>query len=230
MNKVTWIIFSVLTVGILGALVLISGNSRIDVSNVDINAISVGNNQNGNIAEHVFGKADSPVTLINYGDFQCPGCATAHTLIRSVTEEYQDQLRFVFRNFPLTSIHPNAKAAAGAVEAAGLQGKYWEMHNKVYESQDKWNLLSGSERNDFFVGYATELGLDIAKFNSDLASKSVADKINYDYSVGKKAEVEATPTFFLNGVKLDGEVWGDETKFKELIDAELTKAGIPLPL
>lgn len=229
MNKTTWIIFSVLAVGILGLLVIMSGNSKIDVTNIDTKQIQVGNSQNGNIAEHVFGKTDSPVTLVNYGDFQCPGCATAHVMIRAITEEYQDQLRFVFRNFPLASAHPNAKAAAGSAEAAGLQGKYWEMHNKIYESQSGWNTLSGTQRSDFFVNYAKELGLDIDKFNQDIASKSVRDKIDYDYALGKKDGVDATPSFYLNGVKLESDLWGDEEKLRQAINDELVKAGIELP-
>ncbi len=229
MNKVTWIIFSIITVGILGVLVFMSSSSRIDVSSVDVNAIQEANNQNGNIAEHIYGKADSSVTLINYGDFQCPGCSIAHDLIRKVTEEYKDQLRFVFRNFPLSSIHPNARASAGAAEAAGLQGKYWEMHNKIYENQPAWDTLSGSARSELFISYAREFDLDIDKFNTDIASTAVTKKLNYDYSLGKKAGVEATPTFILNGVMLDAEIWADEDKFKEAIDTELAKASIELP-
>jgi len=227
LNKITWIIFAVVTVGILASLIIFSGNSKLDVSTTDTNAIQIANDQNGNIGDHVFGKTDSKVTLIEYGDFQCPPCGSIHTVIKAITEEYKDKLQFVFRNFPITTSHPNAKAAAGTAEAAGLQGKYWEMNDKIYESQSDWSNLSGTERTDFFAGYAKELGLDMDKYNADLAgttnSASITMKINYDYALGKKAGVDATPTFYLNGVKLSSDVLGNETKLKEAIDAELKK-------
>lgn len=229
MNRITWIIFSVATVGILAMLIIFSGNTKLNVDAVDVNAIQTANAQNGNIGDHIFGNSGSKVTLIEYGDFQCPPCGNIHPTIKAITEQYKDQLRFVFRNFPIATSHPNAKAAAGTAEAAGLQGKYWEMHNKIYESQSSWSNLNITERTDFFANYAKELGLDISKFNADITTFAISEKINYDYALGKKAVVDATPTFYLNGTKLDSAVYGDETKLKDAIDAELTKAGIELP-
>lgn len=187
------------------------------------------NEQDGNISDHVFGKAGSAVTLVEYGDFQCPGCGRAHVAVREITEKYENQLQFVFRNFPLTTIHANGKAAAGAVEAAGLQGKYWEMHNKMFESQSEWSTLSINDRNKKFVDYADKLGLNVSKFATDMASKEVNQKISYDQALGKKDDVQGTPTFFLNGVRLEQEVWGNKEKFIEAINTELKKASIPLP-
>lgn len=233
MNRTTWIIFAVFTIGILATLIIISGNSKLDVKQIDTNAVQVASSQNGNIGDHIFGKVDSKVTLIEYGDFQCPPCASIHPTIKTVIEEYKDQIQFVFRNFPITTSHPNAKAAAGTAEAAGLQGKYWEMHDKIFESQSAWSNLGGTERTDFFAGYAKDLGLDIDKFDSDLSgttnSVSVNEKINFDYALGKKAGVDATPTFYLNGVKLSQDELSDKVKLKKAIDAELVKAGIELP-
>lgn len=229
MGKVGWIIFSVIAVGILAVLIATSGNSKLDVSSVDLNVAHSASENSGNIADHVFGKIDSPVTLIEYGDFQCPGCGGAHPRVKAITEEYKDQLQFIFRNFPLTSIHPNAKAAAAVVEAAGLQGKYWEMHNLVFENQQAWSLLTGTERTDTFDGYARQLGLDITKFSTDWASEAVAQKITFDQALGKKAGVDSTPTFYLNGVKLDQAVWGDDDALRAAINTELTKANIALP-
>jgi len=231
LNRIAWIIFALGTVGILALLIILSGNSRVDVSTIDSNVIQVANSENGNIADHVFGNSDSKVIFINYGDFQCPACGQASPRIKAVVEEYKDQIQFVFRNFPITTSHPNAKAAAGVAEAAGLQGKYWEMYYKIYESQSAWSNLSGtsSERTDFFVGYANELGLDITKFKADLASSAVSEKINYDYSLGKKDGVNSTPTFFLDGEQLELAVWSDTTKLKEAINVELKKADIELP-
>lgn len=226
MSKFRWIIFAVISVGILMVLVLSSKSTSIDISDVDVNSIQTANEKNGEIADHVFGNVDSKVTLIEYGDFQCPPCGSAHPVIKNIIELYKDQIKFVFRNFPITGLHPNAMAASGAAEAAGIQGKYWEMHDKIYESQSSWSNLTGNGRTDFFTNYAKELGLDINKFNDDIASQSVTDKINYDYNVGKKANVTGTPMFYLNGSKIDAETLSNNDKLKEAINAELTKAGV----
>ncbi len=229
MNKIKWIIFIVATIGIFGLLVIASKGNQIDVSKVDTNAIQTAITQNGNIAEHVSGKIGSPVTLIEYGDFQCPACGTEYAKLKLILEQYKDQLQFVFRHFPLTSIHPNAKASAGAIESAGLQGKYWEMLDKIYTTQTAWSNLTGNDRTTFFEGYATSLGLDLAKFKTDIASTSVSSKINYDQALGFKLGINSTPTYYLNGSKIDPTVWSDATKIKDAINAELTKAGIALP-
>jgi protein-disulfide isomerase len=213
----------------MAALIVYSNNSNANINKIDINAIQPANSQDGNIADHVFGNANSKVTLINYGDFQCPGCGTEHPRMKAIVEQYKDQIRFVFRNFPIPTLHPNAKAAAGAAEAASLQGKYWEMHDKIYESQSAWENLDGSDRTDLFVDYATELGLDTSKFKADMASEAVSKKIAYDYSLGHKAGIDSTPSFYLNGIKLDSSVWGDNTKLKAAINTELKKADIAPP-
>lgn len=229
MSKLTWIIFSVIAVGILTLLIVFSPHEKIDVSSVNPVQIQAASASSGNIADHTFGKIGGPVTLIEYGDFQCPGCGGAHPRIKAITEEYKDQLQFVFRNFPLTSIHPNAKAAAGAVEAAGLQGKYWEMHNLIFESQNAWNTLSETERTEMFKSYARQLALNIDKFDTDLSSADINKKITFDQALAKKAGVDSTPTFFLNGTKLDQATWSDDTALKAAIDAELKKANIVPP-
>lgn len=232
MSKLTWIIFSVIVAGLLVTLVVASrsGNPTLDVSNVDANTIQSASDMNGNIADHVYGNSDSKVLLIEYGDFQCPGCGKAHPRIKSIAETYKDQIGFVFRNFPLTSIHPNARAAAGAAEAAGLQGKYWEMHNQIFETQSNWENLTGKERTSMFTSYASNLGLDTSTFTSALDLKTIGQKISFDQALAKKVSVDSTPTFFLNGVKLSSDVWGDDTALKAAIDAELKKAGITPPV
>lgn len=229
MNKTGWIIFTLLTFGILVLLVVVSGGSRTDVSTVNANTIQTASIQNGKIADHVFGKVGSKVTLIEYGDYQCSACARAYPVIKNITERYKNQLQFVFRNFPLGESHPNGKAAAGVAEAAGLQGKLWKMHNLLYETQDSWTSLSGKDLSDFFTGLAKELKLDTAKLNDDLSKSPINKKINYDYALGAKSGVDATPTFYLNGKKLDQSAYGTESKFKETINSELKKAGIALP-
>ena len=229
MSRTKWIIFIVITLGILVSLVVFSGSSKSDVSKVNTDTIQAASSENGNIADHVSGKADSKVILVEYADYQCPGCGTIYPLVKSIAEQYKDQIQFVFRNYPLPELHPNAKVAAGSAEAAGLQGKFWEMHDKIYEKQADWSNLTITERGKFFEGLATEIGLDINKFNTDLSSPSITEKINFDTALAKKAGVEATPTFYLNGKKLESADYGTEAKFKEAIDAALKKAGVALP-
>lgn len=234
MNKIKWIIFGSLAVGAVVFLLLIKNGlipgldslkdtSIVNIEKIDINAIQPANDQDGNIADNVFGNPDSKVTLIEYGDYQCPPCGSVYPLIKTVTEKYKDKIRFVFRNFPITTMHANAKAAAGTVEAAGLQGKFWEMHNKIYENQSDWENLSATERGNFFENYAKEFNLDINKFNIDIASTSITNKINYDYELGKKAGVEGTPTFYLNGNKLAQDIFGDQTQLSTALDLEISK-------
>jgi len=227
-DKKAWIIFSVIVVALLGGLIFISSKNKVDVSKVNADEIFSASEQNGNIADHVFGKKDSKVVLVEYGDFQCPGCGGAHTQIKAISEEYKDRIAFVFRNFPLTSIHPNARAAAAAVEAAGLQGKYWEMHNSIYENQNNWKDASTTDRDAFFTQYAVEAGVNKDKFVKDLDSTSISKKIAFDQALGKKVNVSGTPTFYLNGTSVDSDVTNnviqsDGSQLKSLIDDALKK-------
>jgi protein-disulfide isomerase len=228
MNKVGWIIFSVVVVGLLGGLIIWTRvtNPSVDVSNIDSNQVLAASAESGNIADHVDGKADSKVILVEYGDYQCPSCGGAYPNVNTLMDEYGDRIALVFRNFPLTSIHPNAKAAAAAAESAGIQGKYWEMHNILYENQNSWSSLDTSKRTDAFVAYADRLDIDVDKFKTDLSSDSVNSKITFDMELGKAKNASATPTFFLNGEKLDeatasGIVQGNLTAIKAKIDSLL---------
>lgn len=180
-----------------------SGGSRVDVSDVDRNTILSASDDNGNIADHTKGDEDNKVLIIEYGDFQCPGCGDAHPVLDEVVDKYQDHVTFVFRNFPLPG-HPNARAAAATAEAAGLQGKYWEMHDRLFETQAAWSSLSGATRTDMFTQYANDLGLDREKFLEDLESDAVMKKINFDRALGSKAGVTGTPSIFVNGEEADG--------------------------
>lgn len=229
MSKQAWIIFSAACVLILGSLIYFSNTNRIDVSSVDTNTIQGVSEKSGDIADHAYGKVDSKVVLIEYGDFQCPGCGNAHPIVKKLTEKYKNQMVFVFRNFPITSKHPNARAAAAAAEAAGLQEKYWDMHNKIFESQNTWGNLGANERTKFFVDYAGELGLDKDRFTTDLTSSKVNQKISFDQAVGKKAGAEATPTFLLNGKKVEDTTWSNADAFETAIINALKAEGISLP-
>ncbi|HET8883869.1 MAG TPA: thioredoxin domain-containing protein [Candidatus Saccharimonadales bacterium] len=229
MSKTVWIIFAAVCVLLLGTLVALSNGKKVDVSNVNTGEVQTATEQSGNIADHVFGNADSKVILVEYGDFQCPGCGGAHPTVKALSEKYEDEIAFVFRNFPLTSIHPNALAAAAAAEAAGLQGMYWEMHNKLFENQDAWSNISATDRTEFFANYAKELGLDVETFKTDLASEAVSKKISFDMALGKKAGATGTPAFYLNGEVIEQPVWSDPAKFEAAITDALKEKNIPLP-
>jgi protein-disulfide isomerase len=150
--------------------------------------------------DHIRGALDGKVTLVEFGDFQCPACGAYEPLIRKVTEDNANVLKVVFRHFPLTQIHKNALIAAKASEAAGIQGKFWEMHDILYEKQAEWS--EGINARDFILIYATTIGLDTKKFTEDLNNKSIEDKILAEYKEGVKLGVQGTPTFFLNGKKI----------------------------
>ena len=143
-----------------------------------------------------------PIVLVEYGDFQCPVCGVAYPEIKQLIQQYEGKVTFYFRNFPLLQ-HNNADAAALAAEAAGAQGKFWEMHDRLYETQNSWNSLS--DPTDTFIGYAQDLGLDEAKFTHDLNNKQLEDVISQDYADGLVQGVQGTPTFFINGKVYKGQ-------------------------
>lgn len=247
MTSKTWIIFSVLCVAVLGGLIAISQGGKINLEEVNLSSVQAASKDSGNIADHVSGNAKSTLLLIEYGDYQCPGCGSAHPVIKQLTEKYKEQLGFVFRNYPLTQIHPNALAASSASEAAGLQGKFWEMHDKLYGEQDVWKDLTGVKRTDYFISSAKALGLDSDRFTADLDSDEVNQKIDFDIALGKKANVTGTPTFYLNDQSVgdkyvkDGKlvsrdtdgsspIWTDADAFEKLIlIPALKEKGIKLP-
>ncbi|MEO5950591.1 MAG: thioredoxin domain-containing protein [Candidatus Saccharimonadales bacterium] len=229
MSKKTWIIFVAAVVVLFGGLIFLSNKSKIDVSQVDTNKINPASVQSGDIADHVFGKADSKVVVIEYGDFQCPTCGSVYPNMKTVTDKYKDQIAFVFRNFPITTIHPNARAAAAAVEAAGLQDKYWDMYNRLYQAQTQWSSLSATDRTSYFDAAAKDLGLNLDTFNTDIASDKVNQKISYDQAVAKKINVTGTPTVYMNGKVVELDTLNDSGKLDSVVSAELTAKGIALP-
>lgn len=228
MSKTTWIIFSLVVVLVLGGLVAYSrmNTTTIDVSNIDPAVAYAASEQNGNIGDRVYNNTQSDVVLVEYGDFQCPGCAAAHPGVKTLLDEYGDRITFAYRNFPLTSIHPNARAAAAAAEAAGQQDAYWDMHDLLFENQSAWANQNPNERLATFRSYAAQLGLDLTVFEADYASDEVNRKISFDQALGGKQEVSSTPTFLLNGEQLDIEVTrglssGDLTALRALLDERL---------
>lgn len=226
MSKKTWIIFIAVVIILFGTLIYLSGRNRVEVGDVDATAIQAPSEASGNIGDQVFGNPDSPVILVEYGDFQCPGCGGVHPTIKTLSEKYEDDIAFVYRNFPLTSIHPNARFAAAAAEAAGLQGAYWPMHNRIFETQDAWGTLGADERSGYFINLARDLELDTDEFTAAIGDSRISQKINFDQSLGRQANVSSTPTFFLNGTELQQDTWGDDAALEAAIVAELEAKGI----
>ena len=146
--------------------------------------------------DHVQGPATAPVTLVEYGDYQCPDCGRAHPIVKQIQQRLGRQLRFVFRNFPLTHSHEHALQAAEAAEAAGAQGRFWAMHDLIYEHQralETQHLLS----------YAERLGLDVGRFEQDLVGHVHLARVKADFEGGDRSGVNGTPTFFINGLRHD---------------------------
>jgi protein-disulfide isomerase len=158
----------------------------------------------------VTGNKESKVVLIEYSDFQCPACAFYHPIVQSILKEFGDRIQFVYRHFPLKSLHANAQRAAFAAEAAGKQGKFWEMQSLLFERQGDWK-----ESNDIktiFESYASSLSLDIEKFRSDFSSDAVEEKVDRDAESAIALDVNSTPTFFLNGQKIKSPLGYDQLR------------------
>jgi protein-disulfide isomerase len=171
---------------------------------------------------HAVGPADAPATLEEFGDFECPPCGMLHPVLKTMEKEFGPRLRVIFREFPLVPTHQHALEAARTAEAAGMQGKFWEMHDLLYENQKTWH--EAFDVRPIFEGYATRIKLDLARFNRDLASETVERRIFLD---GKRAHdlgVKGTPTVFLNGREVPFESLAPE-KLRALITAELAASG-----
>ena len=167
--------------------------------------------------------ASSQVVLLEYSDFQCPACKSYFPLINAVGEEYGDRVAFVYRHYPIAQIHFNANAAARATEAAGMQGKFWEMHDILFETQELWAPMSASDAASVFAGYARDmLRIDVDKYLVDFDSEAVQNMVTEDFSGAVKAGVNSTPTLYLNGKKIKNP--GDIEGFRTLLDEALLNA------
>lgn len=172
-----------------------------------------------NSSDHVKGNKDAKVALIEYADYQCPACGTYYPLVKQIGLDYKDSVVLVSRNFPLKSLHKNGENSARAAEAANKQGKFWEMHDLLFERQKEW-----SDRDDvlkLFTQYAGELKLDTKQFTSDFSSKEVQQKIDLDAKSGTDAHIQGTPTFFLNGKKIEAPRSYED--FRQVIEDELAQ-------
>lgn len=162
--------------------------------------------------DHILGNVDAPVTLVEYGDYECPHCAKAQPVVEAVREAMGDKLRIVFRSFPLGEIHKHAQHASEAVEAAGEQGKYWEMHDAVFAHQRE------GLADEKLIALAGGVGADKTKVETALKDGTFTDRVKEDFLSGVRSGVNGTPTFFINGTRHD-DSWDEETLLAALKDA-----------
>jgi len=213
-------IVGVIVLAFIGFLVLSNQNNSNGGSS---------SNSSAQPTNHVEGDVSSKVTLVEYGDYECPVCESYFTTVQQVEQTYSSKIKFQFRNLPLSQIHPNAIAGARAAEAADLQGKFWQMHDTLYTYQNWQEWSTSSNPEPYFWNYASALGLNVAKFKTDFASAEVNDRVQADLTAfGKTGQQEATPTFFLNGKYVPNTELVDSTssqpsaaQFGKVLDAEL---------
>jgi protein-disulfide isomerase len=153
--------------------------------------------------DHVRGREDAPYTLVEYGDYECPDCGRLYVILRDLQRDISSRLRIVFRHYPLSGVHRFAQQAAEAAEAAGAQGKFWEMHTVLFERQQ-------ALRTKDLIRYAEELALDIERVREELKNQTYSERVRADFRAGVQNGVYGTPGLFLNGVRYDGE-WGQES-------------------
>lgn len=163
------------------------------------------------------GPSEAKVTVVEYSDFQCPACAVYHPIVEQLKNTYSDRVRFVFRHYPLTTIHNNAYLAALAAEAAGKQGKFWEMSDKLFGGQADWS--ESTNPKDKFFAYASEIGVNIDDFTKDLDAKVGDAKVKADIASGDDLLLNSTPSFYVNNVKVENPQGYDA--FKSLLDSAL---------
>ena len=218
-----WIVFARFMIGGIGLLFLTQDRSatKIDLSQVNKDAITTPSEQNGQVGDHIVGDTNAKVVLVVYGDYQCSACSGHNQKLIDLAESYESGFAMTYRHFPIPG-HSNARAAAAAAEAAGKQGKFWEMHNKLFQNYLYWGT-DVNQRDLIFQDYAEQLELDINQFKQDVASQEVKQKIDFDTALGQAHELVETPTLVLNGEKLDVETWSDDQKLKDAIKKHLDK-------
>lgn len=202
---------------ILGIIALIAllamfGNSTSTISDTTLST-------KVNETDHTKGAEYPKITIVEYSDFQCPGCAKSYPMVKQLVEAFPDDVRLIYRHYPLRSIHANAQLSAQASEAGGAQGKFWDMHDMLFNTQSQWSDLD--DPTDFFVSLADSLGLDTEKFKMDLTNKTIVSRVDNDFYEANAMKLTGTPSFFLNGLLIDHP--GSYAGFKSLIEAELSK-------
>jgi protein-disulfide isomerase len=205
----------IVVVLILGGVFLFAGGNKNNSGNTSSQPTS-----------HVEGQGGDGITLVEYGDYECPFCGEYFPIVKQVEQTYNSQIFFQFRNLPLTEIHPNAFAGARAAEAAGLMGQFWQMHDLLYENQSAWVNTTNPETE--FESFAQQLGLNVSTFEQDFASSTVNNLINADVSAFSKLGLqEATPTFILDGKQVQPQA--SVSSFEQIINAEIKKKGFTPP-
>lgn len=187
---------------------LATPSTKPQIINLDINASDI-----------IKGNDTAKYTLLEYSDFQCPACSMYQPLVKKLSEEFPNDLKVIFRNFPLSEIHPNANISAYAAQATSLQGKFWEMADILFSRQSEWSTLEKPEEK--FISYAQELNLDLEKFKTDLTSAETKDKVSKDRISAESNNLNSTPTFFVNGQKITNPTSYNE--FKNAIFADQNK-------
>jgi protein-disulfide isomerase len=162
--------------------------------------------------DHVHGQEDAPYTLVEYGDYECPDCGRLYVILRDLQRDIASRLRIVFRHYPRSGVHHHAQQAAEAAEAAGAQGKFWEMHTLLFERQQ-------ALRTKDLIRYAEELALDVERFRYELKNETHSERVRADFVAGVQNGVYGTPGLFLNGVRYDGE-WDKESLRSHLISRD----------
>ncbi len=207
-------------VAILAAIVLVFVGIFVFTGHKSPSSSSVKSNP-GTLTQHVDGSTASGVTLVEYGDFQCPYCEEYFPTVRSVTSEFKDQIQFQFRNFPLVNVHQNAFAAARAGEAAAQQNKFFPMFNALYDSGNWQVWTTATDPTPYFSQFAQQIGLNVAKFKADFGSSKVNDLIRADMAKGNSLNIQGTPTFFLDGKMVT--IPNSIAAFEKVIKAEIAK-------
>jgi protein-disulfide isomerase len=169
---------------------------------------------------NMLGSPNSAVVVEEFADFQCPTCGVMHPKVKEVVSTYGSRIKFIFRNFPLP-MHDKSYDAAVAAEAAGLQGKYWDMQNLIFTNQQSWS--ANPDYNKIWEGYADKIGLDVEKFKNDIAGLNAKARVDADLQRGRALNISSTPTIFVNGVSIPFEQMNVES-MRQIIDAELAKA------
>lgn len=221
-----------LIIGIVATIILIAGgvflmtrNNTTSQTSENVVSSEILVPANSNVTGGIFDEEYLPatfsakVTLVEFGDYECPACIDYHPMVKQLLSDFSGKFNYVFRNYPL-DYHKNALAASYAVESAGLQGKYWQMHDRVYESTTQW--VSSTDAKSIFITFAEELGLDVEKFKTDIDSSTVKDKVQGDTNDGNLIKLNATPTFYLNGAKIE-RLSGSYEDLRNLINTELGK-------
>lgn len=178
----------------------------------------------GAVPPNLLGSPTASVTLEEFADYQCPTCATMHPVIKEVISAYGSKIKFVYRSFPLVQIHDKAYDAAVAAEAAGMQGKFWDMQNQLFQNQKSWS--TSPEYKKLFEDYGKLIGLDIEKFKNDVAGLAAKSRVNADLDRARASQLTGTPSLFINGVLVPFEQM-NAPSLKQLVDAELQKFQAP---